>query len=276
MGASGIDMAVPSDYMVGIMIKLHLLEPLDRAPISNFKNLSPQLLAQPYDPGNVYSLPYAWTTTGVAVHRGIYKGEIKSWNDIFNNPALSGKFALLDDSREVIGAALRLGGHSINSTDPKELTAAEELLLKVKPGVKTFTSDTIEILKNKEVAVAQSFSSDALQAQAQSGGQIEFILLREGGTQSIDNMVIIKGAKHRENALKLIDYMLQSDNNLAFVSKVRSGPVLSGTRALLPKDLKNNKALFPSKEQLSQLERIQDLGEANKMYENIWAKIKTR
>jgi spermidine/putrescine transport system substrate-binding protein len=275
MGASGIDMAVPSDYMVDIMIKLNLLEPVDKTQISNFKNLSPKFLAQSYDPTNAFSIPYAWTTTGVAVNRSLYKGSIKSWKDIFENPELKGKFSLLDDGREVIGTALRLHGHSINSTDVKELNEAEETLLKVKPNVKTFTSDTIEILKNKEVAVAHSFSSDALQAQAQSNGEIEFILLNDGGTRSIDNMVIVKGAKHKDNALKLIDYMLKTENNLVFIKKVRCGPVLSTTRDLLPEDLKNNKALFPSDEQFKKLEQIHDLGKVNQMYESIWTKVKT-
>lgn len=34
-GSGGIDVAVPSDYMVQIMIKLNLLEPLDMAQIPN-------------------------------------------------------------------------------------------------------------------------------------------------------------------------------------------------------------------------------------------------
>ncbi|MGZ3804219.1 MAG: ABC transporter substrate-binding protein [Pseudobdellovibrionaceae bacterium] len=275
MGSSGIDMAVPSDYMVDIMIKLNLLEPLDSTRISNFKNLSPKFLAQPFDPTNKFSLPYAWTTTGVAVNRSIFKGNLKGWKDIFENPELKGKFSLLDDGREVIATALRMHGHSINTTNVKELQESEETLLKVKPNVKTFTSDTIDLLKNKEVALAQSFSSDALQAQAQSNGEIEFILPSDGGTRSIDNMVIVKGSKHKENVLKLMDYMLRTENNLIFVKKVRCGPVLTTTRALLPEDLKNNKALFPSEEQFRKLEQIRDLGKVNELYEAIWTKIKT-
>lgn len=274
-GSSGIDVAVPSDYMVSIMRKLDLLEPLDSSKIPNKSLVAADLLNQDFDPKNEYSLPYAWSTAGIAVNRDLYKGTVKSWKDVFTDPKLKGKLSLLDDVREVIGMALKINGKSVNSTNAEDLTAAKAELLKIKPSVKMFTSDTVEALVNKEVAVAQSYSTDALQAAAKTNGKIEYILPEEGGTRAIDTLVIVKGAEHGDNAHALINFMLSPEVNVAFVKNVRGGPVLTTTKEKLPEDLKTNASLFPTPEKLKKFEGIEDLGEQTQAFDEIWTQVKT-
>lgn len=274
-GGSGLDVAVPSDYMVDVMIKLALLEPIERSKIPAASHILPNVLAQPFDPENKFSLPYAWATTGIAVNRDLFKDPITSWKDFLENPKLAGKIALLDDVREVISAVLKMRGQSANTTDPEVLGKAKEDLLRIRKNVKMFTSDSIDILKNQEVVAAQAYSPDALQAVASSTHHIEFILPSEGGTRSIDNLVILKGTRNPEGARKLIDFLLRKENNVEFVKATRSGPVIQGVREALPADIKGNPSLFPSEAVLSKLERIHDLGEKNRAYEEIWTAVKT-
>jgi spermidine/putrescine transport system substrate-binding protein len=274
-GSSGIDVAVPSDYMVSILKSEKLLEPINQGDIPNMKLIAKEFLNQGFDEGNKVSLPYSWATAGIAVNRELYKGKITSWKDLFNNADLKGKVSLLDDVREVAAAALKMDQKSVNSTDEAELKKAKESLLALKPRVKMFSSDTIEALVRKEVAVAQSYSTDALQAAAKSDGKIEYILPEEGGTKSIDNVVIIKGAKNIKAAHQLINFMLSSETNLAFVKSVFGGPVLTTTKALLPENIQNNKSLFPASEQMSRFESINDIGEKTQMYDDLWTQIKT-
>lgn len=274
-GASGIDVAVPSDYMVDVMTKLHLLEQLQKEKIGSFKSLAQEVLAQPFDPDNKYSLPYAWAVSGIAVNRDLFKDPINSWHDFFENPKLNGKISLLDDVREVTAAVLKMNGKSVNTTNPQELKDAREQLLKIKKGVKMFTSDTVDILKNKEVIAAQAYSPDALQAAAKSGSKIEFIIPKEGATRSIDNLVIIKGSKHMDSAHQLINFLLQRDNDAEFVKNLWAGPVVAGLKGSLPPEFQSNHALFPAPETLARLERIHDLGEQNRLYEEIWTAVKS-
>lgn len=274
-GSSGIDVAVPSDYMVSIMVKLGLLEKLAPGQVPNIQNISDDLLRQEYDPTNTYSLPYTWSTAGIAVNRDLYKGKITGWKDILDNPELAGKFSLLDDVREVAAAALKMNSLSVNSTNKDDLKTAEATLLKARSKVKMFRTDTVEALLKKEVAVSHAYSSDALQAVRQSGGKIEYILPVEGGTRAIDNIVIIKGSKNLEPAHKLINFMLSPDVNVAFVKNVLGGPVLKTTKASLPVELQQNASLFPSPEVLSKFEFIHDLGDFTQAYDDLWTKIKT-
>ena len=56
-GNPGYDVAFPADYMVKIMAEEGLLEPLNKENIPNRKNLNPQFIDPPFDPGNKYSFP---------------------------------------------------------------------------------------------------------------------------------------------------------------------------------------------------------------------------
>lgn len=274
-GASGLDVVVPSDYMIDVMIKLNLLSPLDQEKIPNAKGVLPEFLAQSYDPKNEFSLPYAMSLTGIALNRDVFKGEIKSWKDLFESPALAGKIALLDDVREVTSAVLKMNGQSVNTTDPEQLAKAQAELLKIRKNIKMFTSDSVDILKNKEVAAAQAFSMDSLQAAAATGGQIEFVIPSEGSTQAMDNLAILATAKNKENALRLINFLLDPENNLEFVKAIKAGPVIRGVREKLPPELRDSPVLFPSAKVLKTLERVQDLGEKNRLMEDVWTKVKT-
>lgn len=276
MGSSGIDVAVPSDYMVDIMAKMNLLEPLKKDSIPNMAQLSSQFTNQTYDPQNKFSVPYIWTTCGIAVHRELYKGPMATWKDLLANNSLKGKLALLDDVRESTAAALKMHGYSVNTTNPEELAKAKATLLAAKKNLKMFASDTIDILSNKEVAAAQAYSSDALQAAAKAPGKIEYILPPEGATIAIDNLVIVKGAKHVDAAHKLINFLLSQEADLQKVKVLFGGPVLKATKDLLPKDIQNNKALFPEESALKKLERIRDLGTDGKAYDDIWTAVKTQ
>jgi len=273
-GASGIDVCVPSDYMVDVMAKIGLLQPLDLRKIPNRAGLDPNFLKQEYDPENKFSLPYAWLTAGIAVNRELYKGTIRGWKDLFGNKELAGKISLLDDVREVMAAALKTNGFSVNSTEPAELEKAKATLKEVRGRIKMFRTDSIDPLVNKEIAVAHAYSSDAMKAREKTKGQIEYILPEEGGTRSIDNLVVLKSAAHAAEAHELIDFLISREANVEFVKTNFGGPVVLATKDRLPPELKASPSLFPSAGKLKKFERLKDLGKATQVYDRIWTEIK--
>src|SRR5688572_10162767 len=127
--------------MVEIMAKEGLLEDLGPGFDAAKANVDPKFLARDFDKENTSSLPYAWTTTGIAFNKDLIKVSVTSWNSLFTNKSLAGKVALLDDAREVIAAALMAKGRSINTTSDEDLKLAGDLLKAVKARVKLFTSE---------------------------------------------------------------------------------------------------------------------------------------
>ncbi len=272
-GASGYDVAMPSDYMVYAMTKLGLLKALDFKKLSNFKSIQAKFLKKNYDPKSEYSVPYDWGTTGIAINRTLYKGKVMGWKDLLTNPDLAGKFSLLDDVRETMGAALKAQGFSLNSKDPAQLAKAKDMLMKARPRLKAFTSEPM-MLVNGETAVAHAYMSDALQARRNTGGKIEYILPEEGGTFWIDTLVIPQGAPHWEEAHQFINYLLEAKSNATTVQAVMVAPTNGETMALLPKDFQSNPILFPSASALTKFEMIEDLGDELAKWERAWTEIK--
>lgn len=274
-GAGGIDLAVPSDYMVDILIKQGMLLPLEKSQIKHLADIDPQYLKQAYDPENQYSLPYAWTTSGIAVHLDLYPGKITSWKTLLESSDLKGKVSMLDDTREAFAVALKVLGFSVNETDEAKIKQAQEYLTKIRPQLKSYRSDVLDMILRKEVSAAHAYATEALQAWRKSGGKIEFVLPDEGGTYSIDNLVILKSARNIKEAHALIDFFLSPETNVKFVERILAGPVLKKTRELLPADLKNNPGLFPPPERLKKFEHLQDIGEATRFYDRAWTELKS-
>lgn len=273
-GGSGIDVAVPSDYMVSIMISLQLLRALNREKLTNFGGLDPDFLGKTYDPTNRYSVPYGWTVTGIATNTELTKNPVTSWAALLAREDLKGKISLLDDSREALGAVLRTQGKSINSVDTQSLTDAKIALSKVKSRIKAFTSEPLDMLVNGDLAASQMYSSDALQARRNTKNRVQFEIPEEGGTLAIDNVVVPLNAPNPTAAFELVNFLISNEANLSFVTTVLAGPVVKGTKSLLPAELQADTGLFPSAEKLAKCEMIQDIGEASEAWDRIWTEVK--
>jgi len=273
-GASGIDVAVPSDYMVFAMIQMGLLQPLNRAEIANAADLDPKLLGKEFDPENKFSLPFDWGTTGIALQRKLFKGNVKGWNELFSSQELKGKFTLLDDVREAFGAALKANGLSLNATDETQIKKAQATLESIRKSVKAFTSETLAGLSAGEMAAAHAYSSDALQARKKTGGQVDFLIPEEGCTWWIDTLVMPKTAQNPEGAYALINFLLSASIGAERTQKIFVAPANIKSAELLPEDLQKNMGLFPSEAQLAKCEMMKDLGESLAAYDRAWTMVK--
>ena len=117
-GNSGYDIVVPSDYAVQILQRQRLLSPSTKLKFRTWKETSTRSSsAGLFDPGNRYSVPYTWGTTGIG-YRKDRVGQITDGWQVLWEERYRGKIVMLDDMRENFGAALKLSGFSINSRDP--------------------------------------------------------------------------------------------------------------------------------------------------------------
>ena len=244
-GGTGYDVLMPSSYQVAQMAKDGLLEKLDHAKLPNVrKNFDASFAPQIIDPTFAYNVPYAVTYTGFMYQKGkIPEGaDVASWS-ILANPALKSRITLLDDIREVIGAGLMSLGHSINSTDPKEIDAAVEQVLKWKVNSRKFDAESYKTeVSNGSSWLGHGYSTDATQvivgdeeAGESPRDDIGFALPKEGYTIAFDEMVVAKNAPRRDLAYAFINYVYDGE-----VAKVNMeyicgpNPVKPGIDALDP------------------------------------------
>lgn len=271
------DVIFPSDYMVSILVAENLLEPLPskETALNNWKNLDSAYTGLYFDKENKYSAPYQVGLTGLAWDSD--KNQLKdiSWKLMTDN-AFKGKTSLLNDPREAFAVALRILGRKPNESDPVALDKASEILRQIKENAAAINSENFEyLLMNGDVALAHAWNTNILKLQA-SKPSLRFAVPKEGGLIWMDNLAIAKGAKHKDLAAAFINHFL--DPEVARKNTVYSMLATPNktARTLLPKELQENPAMYPSKEDLAKkLDWIKDLGpETTALYEKLWIQIK--
>ena len=279
-GATGYDLIIPSDYMVSIMIQLDMLKELDHANIPNLANIYPRFAEAPYDPGNVYTAPYQWGTTGIGYNEAEVGGIPDSWDYIFNPEVaqkFAGKMSLLNDQREVIGAALKYLGHSMNSVDPDELEAAKQTILAIKPYVATFDSDSFgDLLVSGDVIIGHGWSGGYFQdIYASDNENLGYVIPKEGGVIWTDNLAIPKTAPNPYTAEVLINYILDADIAAMITNFNYYASPVETAEPLILDDIKQDPGIYPSEETLAKMEFLRDLGEGTLLWDRIWTEIKS-
>ncbi len=279
-GASGYDLVIPSDYTVEIMVKQNMLEPLDRAQIPNFANLDPRFINRDYDPGNKYSIPYQWGTTGLAYDKTKVPFVPKSWKDLWD-PRFKGKLVVLDDEREVPGMALQMLGYDKNSTDPAQLQQARDALIKLKPNILLFNSDDPET----SLVTGETWAGLVWNGNASLGYQqnpnIEYICPTEGCGIWFDNLAIPKGASHPDAAMAFLNFMLEPQENILITQQFGySSPDVAALDAWKTSDPKAYAAYMassmtnPSADFLARTAPVKDVGDATKLWDQLWTDFK--
>jgi spermidine/putrescine transport system substrate-binding protein len=288
-GAAGYDILVPTGNAVETLIRENALRPIDKSRLPNLANLRPEFLDTPFDPGNRYSVPYAYSVTLIGYNEQKMQAlglPTDTWALIFEPrylERLKGRVTVLDDPRELFGAALRYLGHSINETDEAKLKQARDLILRAKPYWAAFNASSyIKELTIGNIWLAHGYSSDMFQAaqdarRAQRPFTIGYATPKEGAVIAVDSMVLHKSGRRPDLALRFIDFMLEGGNSAELTNLTGSG---NPNRAALPHirpDIRDNPAVFPDTEARRQLEMMRDLDrKSRRLINRLWTEIKVR
>jgi len=248
-GNPGYDVLIISDYMVSKFAGQNLLEPLDKAIVTNMKNIDPGLQGLYYDKNNEYSAGYFWGTTGVAYESSKVKEPITSWKQVMEpSDDIKGKIGMLDDMRELLGVGLRYKGFSANTSKPEEIEAAKKALIDQKKSVKVYadspTSSTN--LSSGDVIVTMIYTNDAMLA-IRNNPNIKYVIPADVSTVWQDNMVIPKGAPSVYTAQVFINFMLRPDIAAQNANDVGSGsPNAEAVKqGLIDKALTSDPTIYP-------------------------------
>lgn len=240
------DVTVPGDYMVEIMAGEGLLDTFEPSELSNFGNISPQWVDVNFDPGRHSSIPYQWGTTSFAVNRDVYSGDIQTLAIVFDPPAeLQGKINVLDSQGEVIALASIYLGIPQCTSDRDQLRALNALLQSAKPHWASFGSDTAkDVLVSGDAAVGMIWNGFSAKAR-EEGANIEYAFPKEGYVVWMDNVVLLKDAPNRDNALKFMNFLLEPENAAAITNYAQYTAGVEGVDAFLDASVKSAPELNP-------------------------------
>ncbi len=273
-GGGNYDIIVPSDYMVTVLREQGLLLEVDRDRLTNFSNLDPRFVGLSHDPTNTVSVPYLWGTTGIGFRKDKVEGAIDRW-EVLWDARYRDRIAMLDDVREVMGAALKKNGKSLNSLAPQEIEEAGRALLEQKPLVKAYDSGGFDqLLLSGDAWIVQGYNGQIAKAMLENP-MIGYAVPKEGCTLSVDNLCIPKSAEHVELALAFINFILEPEIAAEIANETGYATANLAARPFIKPELLNNEAVFPSPESLEHCEAIQEVGETINLYDRVWTMIKS-
>lgn len=273
-GNPGYDVIVPTNDYVERMILGGMLSPLEHGNIPNIKNIDTFFLDAAFDPGRKYSLPYMWGTQGIGYRKSKVSSTPNTWKVLLDSDEYSGRIALLGDATSVLGIGLKYLGYSYNATNPKEISEAEQLVIRQKRNIKTFAEDNgQDLLLSGEVDLAMEWNGDILQIMAEDD-DISYVVPKEGSNVWQDCMCIPTGAPHPQNAHAFINFILDAEAGAAIADFIQYATPNDAARALLSDDYNNNPAIFPDDETLARCEPSIYLGEdVQRLYDEAWTRV---
>jgi spermidine/putrescine transport system substrate-binding protein len=273
-GGGAYSIIYPSDYMVQKMVDKNLLTPINHERLIGLDNLFPRFQNPSYDPSNRYSIPFNWGTTGLLYNSEKLPTAPEDWEYLWQNKdKLQKKMTLLNDVREVIGAALRMLGYSYNSQNETEIKQAYEKLKELKPAIAAFDTDAWQnqILAG-DLLLAMCYSADAVKISKENP-KLKFVIPRSGSSLWTDTIVIPKTSPNVAGAYAWINLILRPEVAAQISQRLNiSTPNHAGFEQL-PKHLQDNTNLFPPEALLENCERLTPVGKFEEVYERYWTQL---
>ncbi|MCY7371047.1 MAG: extracellular solute-binding protein [Polaromonas sp.] len=292
-GNTGFDIVVPGAVFARPQIDGKLLARLDKTKISNYGNLDPAIMAKlgNIDPDNIHLIPWAWSFTTVGINKAQVAKALGSmpmpenaWDLVFN-PAYTAKLkscgiAYLDSPTEVLPPALHYIGKNAYSNDVADHKAAGEMLAKVRPHIRMFTSTMIDDLAGGKACVALAWAGDMNIARARAienknGNDIQALLPSTGGLIFFDTLAIPSDAKHPNNALAFINYFLRPEVSAALTNELSYATANKASLASVKPEIAQNPAVFPDAAAFGKMVSPSPLnGDARESMSNVFTQFK--
>lgn len=270
-GNSGFDLVVPGAVFAKSQIDGGLLMKLDKSKIANLGNLDPAIMGKlaAVDPGNDYLVPWAWSYTTVSINKAKVSKALGSipmpdnaWDLVFN-PLYTAKLkscgiAYLDSPTEVIPPAMHYLGKNAYSNDPADHRAAGEVLAKVRPDIRMFTSTMIDDLAGGKACVALGWAGDMNIARTRaienrSDNDIEVLLPKSGGLIFFDSLAIPRDAKHPQNAAAFINYFLRPEVSASLTNELSYATANKASLPLVKPEIAGNPTIFVDAENMAKM-----------------------
>jgi putrescine transport system substrate-binding protein len=272
-GHTNYDIVVPTDFFFERLMKAGVFRKLDKTALPNSGNLDPDLMQKlaVHDPGNLYSVPYLWFTTGLGynldkVRERLGSAEINSWS-LLLDPKNAAKLQdcgilIIDSPTDVFSSVLMYLGKDPNSRDPADFSAAADTLMKIRPFVRAIDSvGIIGDLANGGLCLILGWSGDIMLAryraqEASNGVKIRYFVPREGGLIGADMMSIPADAPHPRNAEIWMNYLMRPEVMAGITNAVKYP---NGNRASLKfvaEAIRSDPAIYPDAETRAKLQTL--------------------
>jgi spermidine/putrescine transport system substrate-binding protein len=280
-GDSQYDVVVPSSYYVPELAAEGLIQPIDHSQLSNFNNLFPKFQNPSYDPGDKYSVPYQWGTTGIEYDPKKIPNPGGGWGVLFD-PKINPNYPFTiakGEGRDQIGAACAYLGYGFNCDQESQWLAAAKLIeqTKKRPNFAGFVDETPaeQEEKNGLIAVTMAYNGDVGECYADgSCAALKYYLPKEGTEIWVDTMAIPAHAPHPALALQFINFILAAHNGADLSNFNEYASPNQAAQPYLSGSIMNSELIQPTDADFKDLQFLAPLkGAQYKLFNDIWTSV---
>lgn len=257
----GYDLAIVDGVNIAHYQKKGWLAAISNADIPNLKHIN-QRWRNAYPGTKTVGVPYFWGAVGIAYREDLVGEPVTRWAQLFNpSGELKHKITMMQNSRELVGAALLAAGHSLNSIEIHALNQAKRILLAQRPFVKNYRYTELDEsapLVTGEALVAMIYSGDALML-GQYNANIKYQFPLEGGMLWADYIVVLNSSPNKDLAETFIDFINKPKNAAKLAEFVYYPSPNVAAKKYLSKEYLNNPVINPDRAILDGSEFILDL-----------------
>jgi putative spermidine/putrescine transport system substrate-binding protein len=216
------DLVIMDRGVSDLAIREGLVEPIPVAALTNKDQVFEEALIKDKD-GRITAVAMVYWAIGIAYNRNEIKQPPQSWLDLAK-PEYKGKLGIYSPDNSIAVPLLvtlaRLQGGGPDNMDP-----AFRMMAQLRDGAVFFGGSTAgaNLLVTGEVAIATLASTEVWKAQDQ-GHPIEFAIPKEGVIAQDIRIHLVKGAKNREAAIKLVDYTLSLEAQQEITKRLLTSP----------------------------------------------------
>ena len=279
-GYQQYDVVVPSSFEIPELAAEQLIQPLDLGKIPNKTNLMARFANPTYDPGNKYSIPYQWGTTGLVYDSAKIKNPPLSWS-LLLDPKVNPNYPFVipkGEGYDQIAAACALLGYGFNCSKPSQWLAAAKVIIanKSRPNFAGFVEETParDQMKAGQIAVSMAYNGDIGQCQAAGDCKtMKYFLPKEGGEIWVDTMAIPSHAPNPQLALQFINFILDAKNG-AQLSNFNQYASPNGAAQPMLQSILKTEMFTPTPDDMKRLYFTRPLsGKDYKLFNSIWTTV---
>lgn len=246
-GIGSIDLVTPYMGYIPLMVRLGILQPVDRAKVPNLEKVIPLFLNDPnLNPGGVlHAVPFTWGSGPMLYDPAVVKSPPESWMDLMK-PEYTGKVVMMDDPLgNMMLAAIINGAKMPTQLTPAELEKAIDLLIAIKKQSRALTvswGDMADALSRGDAVITFSGWETIKKFCADKGKTVEYTFPKEGTFAWLDSYCIAKDAPNLDAAYDLANRAIDVDPQVRLAENAIQAIVNKDAVAKLKPDIK---ALYP-------------------------------
>ncbi|MCF7900111.1 spermidine/putrescine ABC transporter substrate-binding protein [Candidatus Babeliales bacterium] len=212
----GYDLVSPSDYVVDFLRINKLLQRIDRSKLDFYDDLNPKMLGHYFDPLNEYSVPSEWYIQGLGINTQFFKHGLPqaSWATLFNPLIMPNHLGLLNDSRELIGLAIKYKYDVTRPMSHEEIQEIKKILVAQKKRAEAYTDFRGDFLLESGNCSLIVVANSIIWKTVKENPRIVYLIPEEGTFLNIENYVIPAVSKKAEYVYTLMNFLFRPEHQI--------------------------------------------------------------